>query len=129
MNIVTIKELENTEREVKGVGFTSLRVLLKQDNMGFGLNKTIIPKGGPYHWHYTNHLEACYCIQGRGVITNLETKQQFIIEPDTTYVLDDYDDHTFEALEDTILISVFNPPLTGKEVHRADGSYALPDGN
>lgn len=123
MKIVKINDLKNTDREVRGVGFVSMRVLLDKDKMGFGLHKTIIPKGEPQHWHYKNHLEACYCIQGRGMITNLETNESFEIIPDTIYVLDKNDDHTFQALEDTVLISIFNPPVKGKEIHKKDGSY------
>jgi L-ectoine synthase len=93
--------------------------------MGFGLNKTIIPKGGPYHWHYPYHLEACYCIKGSGILTNLETGEKHIINTDTVYVLDNHDNHTFEALTDVVLISVFNPPLTGKEKHNKEGIYEL----
>lgn len=125
MKIRTIKELENTERHVKGVGFDSVRVLLEKDNMGFSLHKTIIPKGGPYNWHYKQHLESCYCIQGRGIITDLSSGESHNIEIDTTYILDNHDNHTFEALEDVVLISVFNPPVTGKEVHNSDGSYSI----
>ena len=44
-----------------------------------------------------------------------------------TYVLDDYDPHYFEAHEKTVLICVFNPPLTGKEIHQEDGSYIAKD--
>lgn len=125
MEVRSIKDITGTEREVTGVGFTSFRVLLEQDCMGFGLHKTVIPKGGPYRWRYENHLEACYCIQGSGLITELETGREHLVSVDTTYILDDHDDHTFEALEDVVLISVFNPPVTGKEVHNADGSYEL----
>jgi len=123
MKIRTIKQLENTERHVKGVGFDSIRVLLERDGMGFSLHKTIIPKGGPYNWHYKNHLEACYCIAGGGIIVNLDNGECHEIKPDTTYILDNHDNHTFEAIEDTVLISVFNPPVKGNEVHREDGSY------
>lgn len=102
----------------------SLRALLKMDGMGFSLHKTIIPKGPPQHWHYKHHLEACYCVAGRGRLTNLMTGEVYYIAPDVVYVLDNHDDHTFEAEEDTILISVFNPPVTGTEVHGEDGSYS-----
>lgn len=125
MKIRKIKEIIGTPREVKGQGFTSFRLLLEHDNMGFSLHKTVIPKGEPQHWHYKNHLEACYCVKGRGEIINLETGEGFIIEPDTTYILDQHDDHTFEATEDTVLISVFNPPVTGQEVHDENGNYEL----
>jgi len=91
--------------------------------MGFSLHKTIIPKGQKGHWHYTNHLEACFCVQGIGKLTNLSTGEVFDITPNSCYVLDSHDDHTFESIEDIVLISVFNPPVTGMEIHKADGSY------
>lgn len=129
MKVRTIDEIRDTDRDVLGVGFQSLRLLLASDGMGFSFHKTVIPKGGPYHWHYKNHLEACYCVQGSGLLTDLATGKTYAIVPDTIYILDNHDDHTFQALSDTILISVFNPPVTGSEVHLADGSYSSPEKN
>jgi L-ectoine synthase len=123
MKIVRIKELEETERQVEFTGGTSFRALIATDRMGFGVCKTVVPKGGPHHWHYPNHLEACYCIKGKGIITDLKTGVSTMIVPDVMYVLDNHDDHTFEAVEDTILISIFNPPLTGHEKHDENGQY------
>lgn len=125
MKVRTIKEIEGTERDVNFIEGRSLRVLLKKDNLGFSLHKTLIRKGEIGHWHYKNHQEACYCVSGKGVLTNLETKETFKIEKDVTYILDNYDNHTFKALTDVVLISVFNPPCTGSEVHKNDGSYEL----
>lgn len=105
-------------------GFISERFLLAKDGMGFSLHKTTIPKGPPQHWHYKNHLEACFCVSGGGWLENLKTREKYYIKPDVVYVLDKNDDHTFQALEDTVLISVFNPPIAGNEVHQEDGSYA-----
>ena len=123
MNIRSIKEIEGTDRDVSFKEGRSLRVLLEKDGLGFSLHKTMIPKGAKGHWHYKHHQEACYCIKGSGIITNLDTKESFKINVDTTYILDNNDDHTFEALEDVVLISVFNPPVTGNEIHKEDGSY------
>ncbi len=125
MKVVTNKSIAGTAREVHcpNGGFVSYRYLVAGDGMGFSLHRTEIPKGKPQHWHYKHHLEACYCIQGGGVLTNLGTKEYFIIVPGHCYVLDKHDDHTFEAMEDTVLISVFNPPVIGAEVHGLDGSY------
>lgn len=125
MKVIQIDRLSSEGREVKCPrgGFTSLRALLASDGMGFSLHKTIIPKGSPQHWHYKYHLEACYCIAGKGRLTDLSNGNVYMIVPDTVYVLDHFDDHTFEAIEDTVLISVFNPPVTGSEVHEEDGSY------
>lgn len=126
MKVIDVRSLRDTEREVrcpKG-GFISYRALLERDGMGFSMHKTVIPVGpGPQHWHYKKHLEACYCIEGGGVLTNLRTGEKFLIAPDTVYVLDQHDDHTFEAWRHTVLISVFNPPVKGGEVHQEDGSY------
>jgi L-ectoine synthase len=104
-------------------GFISHRYLLDSDNMGFTMTRTTIMPNGEQYWHYKNHLEACFCIQGHGRLTNVETDEVFEIKPDTMYALDKNDAHIFEAYEETILICVFNPPLKGKEIHSKDGSY------
>ncbi len=130
MKIVKIEDIKNTEREVKcpNGGFTSNRILLKSDGMGFGMTKTVIPPNGRQHWHYKNHLESCYCVSGYGILTDIKTGETHEILPDTTYVLDKNDDHYFEAIEEVVLICAFNPPLTGDEVHQEDGSYASGSG-
>jgi L-ectoine synthase len=128
MKIVKTAELD-TSRVVecpKG-GFVSNRILLESDNMGYSMTKTVIPPNGKQFWHYKKHLETCYCISGRAELTNKNTGETFDIVPDTTYVLDKNDPHYFEAFEETTLMCVFNPPLTGREVHNEDGSYATSD--
>lgn len=128
MQVRRLRDIVGTPREVHcpNGGFTSFRFLLERDGMGFSLHKTVIPKGTPQHWHYTSHVESCYCVAGHGRLTNLSTREVYGIVPDTCYILDQHDDHLFEAVEDTVLISVFNPPIIGNEVHREDGSYAPP---
>jgi L-ectoine synthase len=110
---------------VQFTGGLSFRAILASDNMGFAMMKTVIPKGEPHHWHYPNHLEACYCIKGKGELVDLKTGIKHLITSDVIYVLDKHDDHTFQALEDTVLVSVFNPPLVGKETHDKNGVYAI----
>lgn len=124
MKVVSVSELP-AERVVKCPkgGFTSNRILLESDGMGYTMTKTVVHPG-VHHWHYKNHLESCFCVSGSGRVTNLATGEKHLIEPDTTYVLDKHDDHIFQCLEEVVLICVFNPPLTGQEVHQEDGSYA-----
>lgn len=113
---------------IDGVEFTggvSFRAITKKDGMGFSMSKTVIPKGGPYHWHYINHVEACYCIKGGGILVDLKTGTKHFITTDVVYVLDSHEDHTFEAIEDTVLISIFNPPLNGQEKHDKNGHYGI----
>ena len=125
MKIARINQLIDTDRDVDGEGFKSIRPILEKDGMGFSLHKTIIPSGEPLYWHYKHHLEACYCIKGRGILKDLDKGESHIITPDVIYILDHHDRHSFEALEDTILISIFNPPVKGNEIHNEDGSYSI----
>lgn len=126
MKVVDVRELEGTERDVRcpNGGFRSLRILLESDRMGFTMTKTTIPVGTTQFWHYKNHLEACFCVEGRATLVNDITGESFEITPGKTYVLDNHDAHLFTAHETTTLICVFNPPLKGREVHREDGSYS-----
>lgn len=125
MKVIRIENVIETEREVhcpKG-GFVSYRYLLKKDGMGFSLHRTDVPRGERQHWHYKNHLEACYCMSGVGELTDIESNETFLIKPGDCYVLDKNDNHYFRAKTDVVLISVFNPPVAGREVHNEDGSY------
>ena len=124
MKIIHTAELP-AERVVKCPkgGFTSNRLVVESEAMGYSMTKTIVHPGQSHRWHYKHHLETCYCIDGKGVLTNEDTKESWEIAPDTTYVLDRHDAHTFEALEETTLICVFNPPLEGGELHDEQDSY------
>ncbi len=123
MIIRKAKDVAKTSLNVKFTGGNSLRLITARDGLGFSVNKTIIPKGGPYHWHYTRHLESCYCVLGLGILRDLDSGESHVIEPETIYALDHFENHTFEALKDTVLISVFNPPLEGHETHDENGHY------
>ena len=104
-------------------GFTSHRLVVESDSIGYSITKTIVHPGKPHRWHYQHHLETCYCVSGKGLLINEATKELWAIGPDVTYVLDKHDAHTFEALEPTTLICVFNPPLKGNELHDENDSY------
>ena len=123
MKVINENDLIGTDRDVKFKERRSIRMILEKDGMGFSFHKTIIPKGEKGHWHYKYHKESCYCIKGSGILTNLETNKSYNIDVGDIYILDNHDNHTFESLEDVVLISVFNPPVKGNETHQKDGSY------
>ncbi|MGB7392717.1 ectoine synthase, partial [Marinomonas sp.] len=77
--------------------------------------------------HYQNHLESVYCISGEGEVESRETGQKHQIKPGVVYVLDKHDAHTLRASKELKLACVFNPPITGKEVHNSEGAYELLD--
>lgn len=122
MKVIRTSDLAK-DRVVPYAAGVSNRLLLEADGMGYTMTKTVVAPGIRQFQHYTGHLESCYCVSGRATLTNANTGAVFEIGPDTTYVLDQYDPHFFEAHEETTLICVFNPPLKGREIHREDGSY------
>ena len=68
MIIRHIDDLHGTEREVSTKNWSSTRLLLNNDNMGFSFHETIVhPETETKIW-YKNHLEAVYCIEGVGEI-------------------------------------------------------------
>jgi L-ectoine synthase len=125
MKVVNVNDLAGTDRDVEFKEGSSIRPVLEKDGMGFSVHKTMIRKGTLGHWHYKNHLESCYCISGKGILTSLETGERYEITPDVIYLLDKHDNHTFEAITDVVLISIFNPPVKGGETHKIDGSYEI----
>jgi len=127
MKVLNVNDLILTSREIipPHKGFVSKRILLESDGMGYTLTNTFIPKGPAQKWRYLNHKETCYCISGKGILTDLETMESFNIEKDSVYILDKNDAHTFEAVEDVTLICIFNPPLKGDEIHDENFSYPL----
>ncbi|MGM0443384.1 MAG: ectoine synthase [Fibrobacterota bacterium] len=128
MIVRTLKDdVLGTDREVKDPegGWTSRRLSLKDDNMGFSFHDTLIHPGHDLHLWYKNHLETVYCVQGRGEIKDLATGEVHPIENGTIYLLNNHDRHILRAFEEMRLICGFNPPVTGREVHDEDGSYKL----
>ncbi len=93
--------------------------------MGFSLTDTIIRKGTGLELEYIHHLEACYCIEGVGQIRAADDVAWFALEPSTLYALDQHDRHMVRSTDTVLrLVCVFNPALSGGEIHREDGSNA-----
>jgi L-ectoine synthase len=123
----TLDQIIGTTRHVSGKGWESRRILLRSDRMGFSLHDTVIKEGTEQRMHYKHHLEANYCISGRGEVVDVKTGKTYVIVPGTLYALDEHDEHILRAISgDLRLVCVFNPPLTGQEKHQSDGSYAPP---
>jgi len=121
-------DLKSGPRAVSDAQWTSVRMLLADDGMGFSFHITTLNAGSEHTFHYKNHFESVYCISGKGSITDLAKGETHAIRPGVMYALNLHDRHTVRAEgEDLVLACVFNPPVTGNEVHQADGSYALPD--
>lgn len=125
MIVRTLAEVEGTDRDVEAKTWTSRRLLLAKDGLGFSLHDTCIHAGTVTDMWYRNHVEAVYCIEGTGELVDRETGQRHELAPGVLYVLDGNERHTVRAETDLRMVCVFDPPVTGREVHDADGAYPL----
>ncbi len=122
-----VRELETArmgDRLVHSNGWDSTRLLLAGDNMGFSFHITRIHAGTNHEFHYKHHFESVYCISGEGEIEELDSGKVHAIRPGVMYALDLNDRHRLSARSEMVMACCFNPPVTGQEVHREDGSYA-----
>jgi len=121
------KDILGTEAEVKAATgtWTSRRLLLRRDGMGFSLHDTLIHAGTETYIHYANHVEAVYCVGGEGEVEVVDTGEKFPIKDGTLYALNGHEKHHLRAFTELRLICAFNPPLTGREDHDASGVYPL----
>ncbi|WP_108260032.1 ectoine synthase [Mangrovicoccus ximenensis] len=124
MIVRDFNELKNTDRAVSDAQWTSTRMLLADDGMGFSFHITELETGSEHTFEYKHHFESVYCMAGKGSITDLGTGETHQIRPGVMYALNLHDRHILRAEEKLVMACCFNPPVTGKEVHREDGSYA-----
>lgn len=90
---------------------------------GYSVNDTIIRAGTETHIWYQNHLEAVYCIEGHAEVVTLSDNKVHTIKAGTLYALDEHDEHLLRGIEDARMVCVFNPPLSGREIHDENGVY------
>lgn len=126
MIVRTLKEITDTPRDVKAQNWSSRRLLLAEDGMGFSMHHTVIYAGTQTHIWYQHHLEGVYCVEGVGSVELIPSGETFRIEPGTLYALNKNDEHWLRAETDLHLICSFNPPLVGDETHDENGVYAAP---
>jgi L-ectoine synthase len=121
----TLEIARKTQRRVVSDTWESTRLLLAGDNMGFSFHITTIYAGTETRIWYRNHLEAVYCIAGKGHVETRDDGRRHPITAGTIYILDKHDRHILRAATEMQLACVFNPALKGNEIHDEDGVYPL----
>lgn len=123
MIIRKLKEIRASDRNVKSDGWESARLLLDEDGMGFSFHLTTLRAGSELKMHYKNHLEAVMVLKGTGTIEDLGTGKTHELRPGVLYALNENDKHIVRPETDILTACVFNPPVTGSEVHDESGAY------
>ena len=122
MIVKTQEEVVGTKGEAHGDKWQSLRLLHREDGMGVTLVDGLLEPGFDMVLWQKNHLEACYCIEGEGTVEELDSGRIHEIKAGTLYAMNNHDRHRIRAVTRMRVIYTFVPPLTGEEVHDADGS-------
>ncbi|HLS79427.1 MAG TPA: ectoine synthase [Nocardia sp.] len=125
MIVRTTAEITGTERDVAGEGWRSKRIVLGGDGVGFSFHETTIQAGTTHVFHYQNHIEAVWLVEGEGTLTDLDNDQVYTLGPGSMYLLNGHEKHRLEARTQMRMMCVFNPPVTGQEVHDENGVYPL----
>ena len=126
MIVRTTDDITGTERDVSDGTWRSKRIILADDAVGFSFHETTIQAGSVNEFHYQHHVEAVWVIEGSGTLTNRETGEVHDLGPGTMYLLDGHERHTVTCVDQLRMMCVFNPPVTGDEVHDETGAYPAP---
>jgi L-ectoine synthase len=103
-----IDHLNGTDRDVNAATWRSRRMILARENVGFSLHETVMYAGTETSMWYANHIEAVYCVEGHGELTNDETGERQTITPGTLYLLDGHEHHTMRPTVNMRSVCVFN---------------------
>lgn len=125
MIVRTLQQVLGSARDVHAPTWSSRRLVLADDRVGFSLHDTVVNAGTETAMWYRNHIEAVYCIEGEGTLEDVETGDVHQIRAGTVYALDKHDRHVLRATTQMRMVCVFNPPCTGRETHDENGTYPL----
>jgi L-ectoine synthase len=115
--------IEGTPLDVSDQQWRSVRLLVAEDGFGYSLHETTVAAGSSHVFHYKNHVETVYIVEGRGHLVDHATGATHELDDGRLYVLNNADKHTLYAKTTLRAVCVFTPPCIGSEVHAADGSY------
>jgi L-ectoine synthase len=121
-----LHDIVDSERDVRANNgdWESRRLILNDDAVGFSLHDTIIHAGTESLLWYKHHIEAVYCIEGEGEVETTENGTVYPIKAGSVYLLNGNERHLLRARTTMRMVCVFNPPVTGSEVHDKDGAYS-----
>jgi L-ectoine synthase len=110
-----LDQVDGTERDVRGQGWRSRRLVVAEDGTPYSFHITVLERGARLRFEYTRHRETVYCIEGRGIISDLAAGDTVTLKPGGLYSAGIGELHEIVALEEMTLACIFNPPLEGTE--------------
>ncbi|WP_433871084.1 ectoine synthase [Saccharopolyspora sp. CA-218241] len=120
-----LTDIEDSDADIKTENWRSKRIVLAKDKIGFSVHETTLYAGTVNDFWYANHIEAVFIVEGEGEVENKATGEVHQLAPGSIYVLNDSDKHQVRPRTQMRTVCVFNPPVTGREVHDEHGVYPL----
>jgi L-ectoine synthase len=121
----SVQDLDDTDRDIKTPNWRSKRIVLAKEGVGFSVHETTLYAGTVNDFWYANHIEAVFVVAGEGELLDKETGETHQLGPGSLYLLDKHDHHQLRPRTEMRTVCVFNPPVTGREVHDENGVYPL----
>lgn len=125
MLIRTTDDITDTDADIKSENWRSKRIILAREGVGFSVHETTLYAGTESEFCYQNHIEAVFIVEGEGEIEDMATGEVHQLRPGSLYLLNGHDRHRVRPRTDIRTVCVFNPPVTGREVHDENGVYPL----
>ncbi|WP_436493426.1 ectoine synthase [Actinokineospora sp. HUAS TT18] len=125
MIVRNVDELTGTERDVVTPNWRSRRIVLAKEGVGFSVHETTLAAGSVNDFWYANHVEAVFVVEGHGEIEDKETGEVHALAPGSLYLLDGHERHQLRPRTAMRTVCVFNPAVTGREVHDENGTYPV----
>ncbi|MBB2891326.1 ectoine synthase [Flexivirga oryzae] len=125
MLVRSIDEVTDTVDDIKTDNWRSKRIVLAREGVGFSVHETTLYAGTVNDFWYANHIEAVFIVEGEGEIVNKATGERHALQPGSLYLLNDHDKHQVLPRTEMRTVCVFNPPVTGREIHDENGVYPL----
>jgi L-ectoine synthase len=126
MLVRRLDELKRQGREKVGPGgvYRSIRLLSKEDRLGFSVSDVYLPAGDEVDLWYKHHWEANYVLEGTAEVEDLATGEKIALEPGVMYVVGPRDKHRLRTTTELHLFTIFTPALEDVVyVHDEDGSF------
>ncbi|MCE8027710.1 L-ectoine synthase [Halomonas daqingensis] len=123
MKIISRQDAKDKKRYVKTGKFSSLRMLVKEDNPMFSVHETKVFSGQEIEICYFSHEEYVYVLQGSGEIFDYINNSWHHLIPGVLYHVEKGLKHKLVAKTDMLGVCIFVPACKGDEVHDEFGSY------
>lgn len=125
MIVRSLEDVRGTKGDAHGNKWHSMRLLHAEDGMAVTLTDSILEAGFEMTLWQKNHLEACYCLEGRGTVEELDSGKLHDIRSGSLHAMNNHDRHRIRITERMRLVCTFVPALSGQETYDKDGSLSL----